>query len=105
MTQTRPYHSIDIATMYCIDDIDWEVDEDELKRAHEYMNRQCPGGGFLAAQENKNMFKAIAVGQKNNIDLLSLIMDVYELAHIDEIMNNRRKFRDQESWAMKCEFF
>lgn len=87
------------------DDINWNVNDNEIKEAHDYMNTQCPGGGFLAAQENKNMFTAIAVGQKNNIDLLSLIMDVYELAHIDEIINKRRKFRDQESWAMKCKFF
>ena len=90
--------------------MDWNVDPKAVKAAQEYMHLQCPGGGgnggsvFAFADENRALYRTVAVGRKNEIELLSLIMEIYELSRIDNIVRKTRKFKDPSQWKADCKF-
>eukprot|EP01084_Bolivina_argentea_P042384 78148_1 len=87
------------------EDMEWDCDEKDIKEAQEFMNAQCPGGGFVTSAENKNLFKTIAIGRKNHIELLNIIITIYELAHVQEIIDAKRDFNCTDSWTAQCRFF
>jgi len=96
-------------------DLDWNVSKKDVNSAQKYMHEQCPGGGgghnsnvggvFAHADENRALYRTVAVGRKNEIELLSLIMEIYELSHIDNIVRKERKFKDPSQWKADCKFF
>ncbi len=66
---------------------------------------QCPNAGFQDSGKNANLLKTIAVGSSNQIGLISMFIDMFELSHIDQIMNNKTEFRTETEWVEKCNPF
>jgi len=88
-------------------DIEWDISQEDIESAQQWIESLCHGGKFPLS-ENTNMYKTVAVGRKNQIELLTLMMDIYELARVDELVTpraNKRGFANNNitAWAAKTE--
>ena len=68
------------------------------------MHSQCPGGVFAHKEQDRAMRRTVAVGRKNDIELLSLIIEVYELSHIHNIVHRTRTFTNESQWMRDCKY-
>eukprot|EP01084_Bolivina_argentea_P104518 187136_1 len=88
-------------------EVDWSACNDKklVDEAAKFMNIQCPNAGFQDSGKNANLLKTIAVGRSNQIPLISMFIDMFELSHIDQVINNKEEFRTETEWVEKCYFF
>ena len=97
--------------MFYTEHISWDCvnDETAIEDAQKYINKMCPGAGFNDAGTTLNLLKCYAVSRANDVPVMTISMEMFELSLISAFLNpsgpsGRAAFTDAKAWIRQCTF-
>eukprot|EP01084_Bolivina_argentea_P286894 492230_1 len=84
-----------------LDELDFKVKPEDIKKAAQYWATQCPG---FSGSNDQTMLKLIAIGMNNDIPLLSLLNDLYQIWRLELAARENKMQVSENEWVNSSKY-